>query len=194
MRGKKKKSDTHNDAPEIEPHMRDRAGMVREFRGRRSDSALRTGDGCEFHGHQGAARSHLLGGIGPDQGERGYLFAHVVYIYIFVRYMVLHDARTTASIVTRYSAALFVCVYHTDPWMWTNSCSSNSLFSSSPLHHPTRRAHSFIRPPSPKKGQIGGRDSEDIQHQQRLLAGRVGGSATLRGSVLIYRTLIGGGE
>ena len=107
--------------------------------------------------------------------------------------MVLHDARTTASIVTRYSAALFVCVYHTDPWMWTNSCSSNSLFSSSPLHHPTRRAHSFIRPPSPKKGQIGGRDSEDIQHQQRLLAGRVGGSATLRGSVLIYRTLIGGG-
>jgi hypothetical protein len=64
------KSDTHNDAPEIESHMRDRAGMVREFRGRRSDFTIRTSDGGEFHGHQGATRSHLLGGIGPDQGER----------------------------------------------------------------------------------------------------------------------------
>lgn len=79
-----KKSDSNNDAPQIESHRRDRAGVVRELRRRRPDAIVRASDGSELHGHHGAAGPHLPRGVGPDQGEkdsyiRRQLFLSVAY-------------------------------------------------------------------------------------------------------------------
>lgn len=70
MKNATKKSDPNNDAPQIESHRRDRAGVVRELRRRRPDAIVRASDGSELHGHHGAAGPHLPRGVGPDQGEK----------------------------------------------------------------------------------------------------------------------------
>ena len=43
--------------------------MVRRFCQRGPNLAVRVGDGGEFHGYQGLAGSHLLGGVSFDKGE-----------------------------------------------------------------------------------------------------------------------------
>ena len=138
-------SDPHTDAPEIESHRRDRAGVVRELRGRGPDAPLRACDGRELHGHQGAARPHLPGGVGPDQGERIRAYSCMVTTHV-----------TTASIYCHSVACAF-----TDP--------SGAPIILKPFLFPAP-----TRPRAAPQGQIGGRDSQNIQHQQRLLAGRGG--------------------
>ncbi len=126
-------SDPHNDAPEIESHRRDRAGVVREFRGRGPDPTFRARDGRELHGHQGASRPHLPGGIGPDQGER------IIRAYIIRS---LYGCMTHGRLIFccyRYFR-VFMCAYRSvhGPIMF-----SNSFFFFPALNHPHPRAHSF---------------------------------------------------
>ena len=63
-------SDAHHDAAQIHPHRRNSARMVRRFRERGSNPAIRIGDGGEFHGYQALVGFDLFGGFGVDQGER----------------------------------------------------------------------------------------------------------------------------